>query len=165
MNPRRSGSPAHDKVAPIAEITTDFFNRRRVYGPAADIGAVETQPGTDTPTCIRSRPTVEVRQPQAPIIAGAAITLTLTLKNNDPAVCGLTSFELSSNTTGWTGQFDARTLTLGPRSPGNCVARDQQLANGLAGRLQRARAQCQYTRRCPHGKREWSHPGTHRGQL
>lgn len=116
FDPRlKPGSPAHDKVAPIVGINTDFFNRKRVYGPAADIGAVETQPVTDTPVCTRAQPTMDLRQPTSPIVPGASVTLTVTLKNNDIAACGPTNFQLAHTAPqGWSGELSAGALSLAP---------------------------------------------------
>ena len=116
FDPRlQPGSSALDKVAAIADIPTDFFNKQRVVGAAADIGAVETQSGADTPTCTRAQPTLDLRQPTAPIAAGTSATFTLALKNNDPAACGISSFGVNHTPPqGWTGQWSASTLTLAP---------------------------------------------------
>ncbi len=116
FDPRlQQGSPAHDKVAPIPTITTDFFGGKRPYGAAADIGAVETQPDTDTTKCIRSQPTLSVLQPPSALPAGASVTLSLTLKNNDNTVCGPSNFQLAhTSPVNWLGEFDVSALTLAP---------------------------------------------------
>jgi len=70
-----------------------------------------------TPTCARANPTVAVAPSPGPaVLAGTAVTYTVSVANNDGTGCAASTFSLRTMVllTGWTAAFGAPTLTLSP---------------------------------------------------
>ena len=121
----RAGSPAIDRVPPLAAVPTDYVSVARPQGSAADIGAYEGTGGVIPP--IEPPPTgADTTKPQVTLLsplAGAQVSGVVTLDataTDDIAVVGL-QYRLDSTTLGgeqsqapYKQDWDTATATPGP---------------------------------------------------
>jgi hypothetical protein len=70
------------------------------------------------PACVHANPSVSISPSQGPmVLAGTAVTYTVSVTNNDPSNCVASSFALQANLpTEWQAAFANSTLTLNPRT-------------------------------------------------
>ncbi|GAB3351864.1 NEW3 domain-containing protein [Lysobacter tyrosinilyticus] len=107
-----AGSPLADRVAPLADVTTDFMLTSRPQGSASDVGAYE-MPVINA--CTHAAPTLNLSGSTSAVPAGSTVTYTLTLTNNDGTACGATSFSLAKSVpSGWSGNLADASLSLAP---------------------------------------------------
>jgi hypothetical protein len=70
--------------------------------------------------CVRSNPAVAISPSNPSAVAGSDVVYTVSLTNNDSAVCSNRTFNLSSTLpTGWITLFSAFSLTLAPAATGS----------------------------------------------
>ncbi|QSX77928.1 NEW3 domain-containing protein [Agrilutibacter solisilvae] len=125
------GSPVVDRVAPMAQVTTDFLLHSRPLGAASDIGAYELPAAI---TCTRATPTVALAGFPAAVPAGTRIDYTLTLTNHDSAGCPTTSFTLSGSVpAGWSSTLGAGSLDLAPGNTGSTTVSVTSPASAAGG--------------------------------
>ena len=75
---------------------------------------------TPAPTCTRRAPTVTLSGSTASVQAGSRIGYTLTVINNDSAVCSTTAFRVARTVpAGWTGTLGSSKLNIGPGASAN----------------------------------------------
>ena len=84
---------------------------------SVDAGGARVSVTLTPPTCPRASPTVAVSPSAGPaVLAGTAVTYTVSVTNNDGAGCAASTFSLQTMVllTGWTAAFGAPTPTLSP---------------------------------------------------
>jgi hypothetical protein len=66
--------------------------------------------------CVHANPSVAISPSQGPmVLAGTAVTYTVSVTNNDPSNCSVSSFALQATApSGWQAVFATSTLTLNP---------------------------------------------------
>lgn len=117
----QSGSPLVDKAPTISDVLKDFYLHQRPSGPAPDIGAIELT-SSGPPVCARVAPTLSLAGPQTPVVAGTKVDYTLTVRNNDTAVCAATNFQLAhSAPAAWTAALSAPELSIKPGESGTAT--------------------------------------------
>ena len=69
-----------------------------------------------SPACVHAKPSVTISPSQGPmVLAGTAVTYTVSVTNNDPSNCLASSFALQATLpTGWQAAIATSTLTLNP---------------------------------------------------
>ncbi|MEP6634090.1 MAG: NEW3 domain-containing protein [Luteimonas sp.] len=128
-----AGSPLIDKAMTISGLINDFLLQPRPSGPAPDIGAIEAQSAPPPPVCTRGAPTLGVTGPTTAVAAGTQSVYTVTLRNNDSAVCASTTFNLARTVpSGWSGTL-ANTMTLAPGASANATLQVTSATNAAAG--------------------------------
>ena len=124
----KEGSPAIDRVPPLAAVPTDYVSVARPQGSAADIGAYEgtggvppMTPPIDPPPIQPppTQPTVSLTSPTA----GAQISGIVTLRAEPSATVVGLQFKLGDRNLGreltqppWTDAWDTATATPGPQT-------------------------------------------------
>ncbi|MFC5578243.1 NEW3 domain-containing protein [Lysobacter niabensis] len=124
-------SPVADRVAPLAEVTTDFLLHPRPLGAASDIGAYELPAGS---TCVRAAPEMMLAGPAAAVPAGTRVDYALTLTNRDSAACAATGFSLADTApAGWSSTLGTTTLTLEPGAAGSTTLSVTSAVDAIGG--------------------------------
>jgi hypothetical protein len=69
-----------------------------------------------SPACVHANPSVTISPSQGPmVLAGTAVTYTVSVTNNDPSNCSASSFALQATApSGWQAVLSTSTLTLNP---------------------------------------------------
>jgi M6 family metalloprotease-like protein len=118
----------------VGSTWTDTYSNLSITVQSATASGLTVNINYGAMPCTHSNPSVSVSPANPSVYAGSSVSYTISVTNNDTAVCSAATFNLDSGQqSGWTGTFSTASLTISPGQSASATLTEAPPTGTVAG--------------------------------